>query len=63
MNKARLIKREEVKKQETPEPKVQGNSISQSVQSVKEWINQHQERRSKDARTAFALLFAEPQEV
>lgn len=63
MNKARLVKRSEVKEQEQPPQQPPSSSISQSVQAVRAWINQHQMQQRTDAREAFALLFGEPQKA
>lgn len=63
MTKARLVKRSEVQGQEKPRRQPQTGALSHSVESVRQWINQRQQRRASDAREAFALLFAEPQKA
>jgi hypothetical protein len=63
MAKARLVKRSAVIEQEKAQAKAPTGSLSKSVESVREWINQHQTRRPMDARQAFATLFAQPQKA
>jgi hypothetical protein len=63
MTRARLVKRSEAREREQPRQQQPVSPLSQSVQSVREWVNERRTRGAADAREAFALLFAEPQQV
>ncbi len=62
MNKARLIKRNEViERKASPKPQA-AVSIGKTVNVIKDWLQTRNQTTKPSAREAFANLFAPPQE-
>jgi hypothetical protein len=64
MNRARLIKREDLVKEEKKEMMQQASmtttaSPSLTFEEVRKWIQERQRKSAPDARSAFSALFAQ----
>lgn len=62
MNKARLIKKDEIAQPKSAKSASKTTPVSNSVTAVKEWLNSYQKNTKPNARETFARLFAQPQE-